>query len=267
MIRSKASIPAILVLALAALALAPSGAQAFMKDGCGAGKCADCHELTVEEATKLVKPLEIDKVHEVRESPVKGMWAVDAEKGGARGTLFIDYGKKHILQAQILRLDTKENVTAVRKVDPAKIPLDNALLVGRADAPKRIVVFSDPDCHFCSILHASMRAVVDNNADVAFRILLFSRNNDPATIRKAQAILCAKSLPMLDNAYAGQPVPAPACDTPEPVLNAKIAATVGVSGTPVLIFPDGRLVPGSRDPEGILRLLKEDETLAPKRIN
>jgi thiol:disulfide interchange protein DsbC len=262
--RPPAGILTTLILTILTLGLLHADARAFMKDGCGSGNCVDCHALSTDEAAKLLKALEIDKVNSVSESPVKGLWAVEAEKGGAKGMVFVDFGKKHVLQAQIVRLDTKENVTAVRRIDPSKIALDNALLIGKADAPKKVVIFSDPDCHFCANLHKSILSVVEANPDVAFRIILFSRNNDPATILKTQAILCSRSLPMLDNAYAGKPVPAPECTTDAASLNAKIAAAVGVVGTPVLVMPDGRLIPGFREPDAILRLLKEDETLAPK---
>lgn len=265
MTRPPAGILTTLILTFLAIGLLHSDARAFMKDGCGSGNCIDCHSLNTEEAAKLLKPIEIDKVNSVSESPVKGLWAVEAEKGGAKGMVFIDYGKKHVLQAQIVRLDTKENVTAVRRVDVSKIDLGNALLVGKADAPKTIVVFSDPDCHFCANLHKSIHAVAEGNPDIAFKIVLFSRNNDPAVVKKVQAVLCSKSLPMLDDAYAGKPVPAPECATDAPAENAKVAAAAGVVGTPVLVMPDGRLIPGFREPDAILRLLKEDETLAPKQ--
>ena len=256
--RPKAAIPTILALTLLALALFPPPSRAFMDNGCGSGKCVDCHSLSVDEAARLVKPLDIERVTEVHESPIKGLWAVEAEKGGAKGTIFIDYGKKHVLQAQIIRLDTKENVTSARKIDPSKIPLATALLIGRPEATKKIIVFSDPDCHFCAKLHEAIKAVVAKEPDVAFQLLLFSRNNDPGAIRKAQAVLCTKSLPMLDNAYLGKYVPAPECATDAVAENARIAASVGVNATPVLVMPDGRMIPGFRDADAILRLLKEE---------
>ncbi len=245
------------ILTLIALVLLPTGANAFMKDGCGSGNCVDCHALTADEAMKLLKPMEIDKIAEVRESPVKGLWAVDAEKGGVRGTVFIDFGKKHVLQAQIIRIDTKENVTSIRKVDPSKIALDNALLMGKADAAQQIIVFSDVDCHFCANLHGSIKAIVAKEPGIAFRIILFSRNNDPNTILKERAVLCANSPEMLEQGYLGKPLPPPACTTDAATWNGKIAAELGINGTPVLILPDGRLIPGFRDPDAILRLLKE----------
>ncbi len=251
------------ILTFLTLALLPAGATAFMKDGCGSGNCVDCHALPLEEAARLLKPMDIDKVTEVRESPVRGLWAVEAEKGGAKGTVFIDFGKKHVLSAQIVRLDTKENVTGNRKIDPSRIALDNALLVGKADAPKTIIVFSDIDCHFCANLHGAIRSVVEKEPGVAFRIILFSRNNDLNTLKKTQAVLCARSLEMLDQAYLGKPLPEPGCTTTAAVENGKIAAALGVTGTPVLIMPDGRMIPGFRDPDAILRLLSEDAPPAP----
>jgi thiol:disulfide interchange protein DsbC len=264
MTRPAAGIFPILLLAFLATALLPGRAPAFMKDGCGSGNCIDCHALTAPEAAKVLKPLELDNVLHVSESPVKGLWSIEVEKGGARGTIFLDYGKKHVMQAQIVRLDNKENVTGVRRVDPSKIPLGNALTLGKPDAPKQVVVFSDPDCHFCGNLHKAIHAVVEGNPDVAFRIVLFSRSNDPATVKKVRSILCAKSMPLLDNAYLGLPLPEPACESGAAEENARIAADLGIAGTPALVMPDGRLLPGAREADSILRLLKEDEKLAPK---
>jgi thiol:disulfide interchange protein DsbC len=147
-------------------------------------------------------------------------------------------------------------------VDPSKIALGNALRIGREDARKTIIVFSDVDCHFCAQLHAAVKAVVEKDPSVAFRIILFSRNNDPATLKKTQAVLCARSLGMLDDAYLGKPIPAPDCASDAPVENAKAAAALGIVGTPVLIMPDGRLIPGFREADAILRLLKEGEPAA-----
>lgn len=267
MTRPSSAILAPILLAILLLAAGPDASLAFMKDGCGSGTCTDCHSLSVEEATKLLKPLEIDRAIEVRESPVKGLWAVEAEKSGARGTVFVDYGKQHVLQAQILRIDTKENVTGVRKVDPSKIPLGNAIRMGKADAKKTVIVFTDPDCHFCGKLHESIKQVIEKDPDVAFRLVVFSRNNDPAVLRKVQAILCSKSAAMLEDAYHGKTVPAPDCASDAAVENGKIAADFGVSGTPAIVFPDGRLIPGTRDADTILRMLKEGEAPPGKPVH
>ena len=42
------------VLACFLTIIALSDSDAFMKEGCGGGACADCHSLTSEEAVKIL---------------------------------------------------------------------------------------------------------------------------------------------------------------------------------------------------------------------
>ena len=249
--------------------IASTDAAAFMKDGCGGGACADCHSLTREEAGKILGGV-VDNVLSVSDSPVGGLWLMEVEKDGKRGPLYIDFSKDFVFSGQILQISSMTNVTgsrtaALSRVDPSTIPLAGALLVGMKTAKQKVIVFSDPDCHFCGKLHTELKAAVAKDPDVAFYVKLYSRNGNPASTRKAIALVCSKSEALLAEAYEGKAVPsAPAtCKDTTVAETARVAEQLTIRGTPTLVLPDGRIVRGYRDAETLERMLRE-KPAAPK---
>jgi len=252
-------------LALLVTILMPNDSRAFMKDGCGGGACSDCHSITREEAGKILGGL-VDNVVSISESPVGGLWLLEVEKGGNRRPVYLDYSKDFVISGQILQLSSMANVTgsrtaALSRVDPAEIPLEGALLVGKKTAKEKVIVFSDPDCHFCGKLHDEIKKVAEKDPNVAFHIKLYSRNNNPASVRKAISVVCSKSAKLLEEAYAGKeiPPPPPSCKDTTVERTAQVAEKLTIRGTPTLVLPDGRVVRGYRDAETLRKLIQEKE--------
>ncbi len=248
-----------LVLALGA---GTENALAFPKPGTKAGDCRDCHHLTREEAQKLLAPGGIDNVADVEPGPFKGVWEVVIVKGGKKYPLYVDYSKTYLINGQIIRIGTRENITGARyeslnviTTDPSKIPLGDALVVGKPTARRKVIVFSDPECHFCGKLHEELKTVTAKDPDVAFYIKLFSRNNSPPAAEKARAIVCSRSLTMLEDAYAGRPVPVASCASKAPEETFALTEKIGIRGTPAMVLPDGRVVSGYRDAAALRKLL------------
>ncbi|MDA8123416.1 MAG: DsbC family protein [Deltaproteobacteria bacterium] len=254
------------ILAACALLLCASGAHAFQKDGCGTGECVDCHTLDRGEADKILGGM-VDNVLNVEMSPVQGLWVVDIQKGGKKFPIYIDFSRNFLISGQVVRLSTKEDITGTRfealnavTVDLSEIPIDDALVVGNPAAGRKVVVFSDPDCHFCGKLHEEMKIVVGKDPDVAFCIKLYSRSNNPAVNEKAKAVICSRSLAMLEDAYAGKPIPPPGCNTGATDETFNLAEKLNIRGTPALVLPDGRIVGGYRTADALLKLLAEMKT-------
>lgn len=247
---------------LAGLLLRPQGAFAFPKDG-GRGECRDCHSLTREEAGTLLGGM-VDNVLNVEQSPVPGLWMADIAKGGRKAPVYIDFSKKFVFGGPLIRIGTKEDLAGARmaklnevKVDVSGIPLSDALVVGNPAAKQRVVVFSDPDCGYCAKLHGELRTVVEKKPEVAFYVKLYSRSGNPASAEKARSVICAKSMALLEEAYARKPLPPASCKTDAPEETLKLAGKINIRGTPAMILPDGRLVPGYRDANALLQLLAE----------
>ena len=69
---------------------------------------------------------------------------------------------------------------------------------------------------------------------------------------KAKAIVCEKSLALLEDAFEKKPLPKPKCETTVIDENIKLAQKLGISGTPAMILPDGKIVPGAMDAKTLI---------------
>jgi len=249
------------VVAAGAVLVLDGRPSAMQLDGCGAGACKDCHSLTPEEAGTLLEGL-VDRVRAVRFSEVGGLWEIDAEKGGSHFPLYIDYSKQFVLSGRVIRISTREDMTRRRvmemnTVDRSKIPLEDALVLGSPSASRKVIVFDDPECPYCIKLHAEMKKVVEKNPDVAFYIKMFPLVKiHPKSYDKARAIVCEKSMELLEASFAGKDLPPPGCDTRIVDENIRLAGEIGVRSTPTLILPNGLVLPGFKKAEDILKLIE-----------
>ena len=98
-----------------------------------------------------------------------------------------------------------------------------------------------------------MKKVITERRDIAFYIILYPLPMHKDAYDKAKAILCEKSLDLLDAAFEKKPLPKPSCDTKAVDENLKLAEKLGITGTPAVIFPDGTLIPGAMEADAIIR--------------
>jgi thiol:disulfide interchange protein DsbC len=260
---------------LLAFSLLTVSAFAFSQDtgmGCGGGKCSDCHSLSLKEATTLLKG--IDKVLAVEFAEVPGFWVVDAEKAGQKFPIFIDFSKKYILAGSIIKIATGEDLTqqritklnngkpaaaalpsaAARKIDIKTVPVDEAILLGRADAKTKVIVFTDPECPYCKKLHVELQEVVKADPDIAFLIKLMPLKMHPNAYGISKTILCsANPLAVLDASFSGAPVAPSACPTTKVDETLATAQQLGITSTPTLILPDGTILPGYKKAPDLLK--------------
>ena len=100
-----------------------------------------------------------------------------------------------------------------------------------------------------------MKKIVEERKDIAFFIKMNPLKIHPAAYEKAKAIVCEKSLTLLEDAHEKKPVPKPSCETSVIDENMRLAEKLGLSSVPVLIFPDGRVMPGYKDAKTLLSLI------------
>ena len=72
---------------------------------------------------------------------------------------------------------------------------------------------------------------------------------------KAKAIVCEKSLALLDAAFEKKPVAKPKCKTSAVDENIALGKKLGITGTPTLVMPDGRVASGFRDANALKALI------------
>lgn len=117
--------------------------------------CQKCHSLSNEEVGLILKKIKAQdaKILKIQMSPVKGLWEVDIDNKGQMGLFYVDFSKKFLVAGSILEVNaainkTKERIDELNKdkrINPASIPLKDALVLGSNKAPKKVIVFTDPD--------------------------------------------------------------------------------------------------------------------------
>jgi thiol:disulfide interchange protein DsbC len=128
-------------------------AHSLSKVGCE-GDCKKCHSLSTQEVNGILKKMNLSraKILNIQLSPVKSLWEIHIDDNGKKGIFYVDFSKKYLLSGQIIEVDTGSNKTAesarripTGKADVSKIPVNNALVMGNNLAPKKVIVFTDPD--------------------------------------------------------------------------------------------------------------------------
>ena len=254
-----------LLTAIAVSIIVASPSFAMAKDGCS-GDCISCHTLTEKDASALLTKIGAT-AKSVKQSPSKGLFEVLAEKDGKQGIIFIDYGKKHLLQGMIVSLETLQPVSAhaqdlpqpkqVTSVDVTTIPVDKAVIMGNPKGSKKLYVFTDPDCPYCRKGHLELKKLAASAPDVAIHVMLFPLPMHPGAYDKSRTVLETKSLELMDNAFDGKDVPKPSKESSKTAIDEiiKFANANGISGTPTMVMPDGRIEVGMRDAETLKKML------------
>ena len=100
-----------------------------------------------------------------------------------------------------------------------------------------------------------MKKITEARKDIAFYIKFFPLRSHPAAYAKAKAIVCEKSLALLEDAHSGKSLPKPSCETTAVDESMKLGEKLGISSVPTLILPDGRVMPGYKDAKTLLGLI------------
>lgn len=250
------------LLILFTLLIFSHNAFAMSADGCGAGSCADCHSLSLAETEQLLGGM-VDRVNHVEFAEIPGLWVAEVEKDQKKLPVYIDFSKQYMIAGNVIRLNDKENLTSQRsarmnKIDVGRIPLQDALLLGKSSAKTKVIVFTDPECPYCKRLHTELKEVVRRDPNIAFLIKLFPLKMHPNAYETSKSIICNKSMELLEVSFAGKPVPPASCDTAVVDQTLALVGELGIRSTPTLVLPDGLVVPGYKKAEALLVLIGEN---------
>ena len=101
-----------------------------------------------------------------------------------------------------------------------------------------------------------MKKIIEERKDISFYIKIYPLVKiHPGAYEKAKAIVCEKSLTLLDDALAGKPLPKPNCETTIVDENIRLAEKLGILSLPALVLPDGRVISGYVDSKTLTNLI------------
>jgi len=198
------------------------------------------------------------EVLSISETPVKGIYEV-VVKG--KQIVYTDIAAKYLFVGDLIDTEAKASLTEKRMselnaVDFDKLPFQYAIKEVRGDGSRKLAVFTDPDCPYCKQLERESLPGVNNVTIYTFLYPLAQLHPDAP--RKARQIWCSKNREATWTAFMrdGKALTGTdKCDTSALDKIEALGDQLGITGTPGLIFANGRMVPGAIGTEDIEKLL------------
>lgn len=179
-------------------------------------------------------------IDEVKKTSAKGIYEV---RVGSE-IYYSDSSANHFFRGEMLDTKTGINITRERiekltAIDFSALPLQDAIIWSHGDGSRKLVVFSDPNCSFCKKFEPELKQL-KNVTVYTFAYPILSADSE----QKSRTIWCAKdrartweewmlqgSLPEVDSA---------SCDAAAVGRNLALGQRLRISGTPTIVFEDGR---------------------------
>lgn len=200
------------------------------------------------------------KVHSVTKTPFNGLYEVflgdEILYTDEKFSVFIVEGK--LIDPKSRKNLTAERMEELTRVDFSTLPLSQAIKVVRGNGSRKLVVFSDPDCPYCKQLE--QQSLLGLNDVTIYTFLYPLEALHPDAANKSKAIWCSQDRTkawqdwMLNGQLAKGTT---TCNTPVEE-NAELGRKLGVRGTPLLIFSNGKRVSGAVPAQEIENRLSAD---------
>ncbi|HET6599599.1 MAG TPA: DsbC family protein [Burkholderiaceae bacterium] len=199
---------------------------------------------------------EFPKIDEITKTPIPGLYELRI----GTDVLYSDERGEHLIQGEITDTRTRTNLTQARidkltAIDFASLPLKDALVWKQGSGARKLVVFADPNCGYCKRFEKNMLQVEDVTV---YTFLLPILGGDSP--QKARDVWCAKDNGAVwrDWMIKGTPPPRSMgqCDTSALTRNIALGRKYRVTGTPSLVFEDGKRVPGALAPAQVEKQLQ-----------
>lgn len=204
--------------------------------------------------TNLAKNNPNLKIENVQPTEMKGIYS-----GTMSGQIvYLNDDAQHVIAGSMVRLKDQKNLTKdlivkQNTVDWKKLNLNDAIKVVKGNGQRQIAVFSDPNCPYCKKLEKELKNL--NNVTIYTFILPFK----PQSIAPSKQVYCEKNpaqawTDLIDTGI--QPTSQKPCSNPID-RNLALGKSLGITGTPTIIFSNGLKVTGAFSPEQIEEIFKD----------
>ncbi|MCM2359862.1 MAG: DsbC family protein [Geobacteraceae bacterium] len=237
-------------------------------EGCS-GDCTACHKVTREEVKDIFKNIDpAVAVEDVTPAPARGLYQITLKKGTTLQIVYLDFSKNYLLAGQLIDIKSKRDLTRqgvedATVIDPATIPLDNALVMGNPKGTRVLYLFSDPECPYCGKLHHTVAELVKEDPQLKVYIVLIPLDIHPDSLWKTESIVCKSkedmglAIKMLENSYEKKEVPRQSCGKVSGAELKKVGVRLGINVTPTVSFQNGKVFMGARGKDDIRKMLEQ----------
>lgn len=194
------------------------------------------------------------KIENLKATEMTGLYSGSLDKQ----VVYVNEEAQHLFFGSMIRLRDQHNLTkdlvlSQNSIDFKKLPLQDAIKTVRGTGKRQLAIFSDPNCPYCKTLEANLSQLKD------VTIYTFMYPIKSQSIIPSRQVWCSpnkeyawKSL--IQNAV--QPTASADCANPIE-RNLGLGKTLGLQGTPVIIFSNGFKVTGAYPAEEIEKIWKE----------
>ena len=161
---------------------------------------------------------------------------------------YVDAAVNFVIAGRMFDARTREDLTQKRldtalKVDFKSLPMDRAIKTTRGNGSRVLVTFEDPNCPYCKKLWQNMAEMKDVTIYTFLYPILSADSQE-----KSKGIWCSKDRAVAWDQYmVGGKAPAAAADGCKDPLeqNVALGRSLGINGTPTIIFADGTRAAGA----------------------
>ena len=193
---------------------------------------------------------------EIRATAMPGLYEV---RVGPAGIFYTDAQGDFLIQGAMMdtkarRNLTEERINALNAIDFSTLPLKDAIVFKSGNGRRKLAVFEDPNCSYCHRLETEL-AKVKNLTVYMFLYPILG----PDSTAKSQNIWCAANRTKAwQDWMLRQKTPAAAqCDTAAVQRVLEFGRGHRITGTPTIVFEDGRRVSGAMDAAALENMLEQ----------
>ena len=195
----------------------------------------------------------------IKPTPLDRIFEVELNTGEL---LYVDASGEYLFAGDLYQTtpDGLLNLTSatrqeaiLRKV--AAVPDEEAIIFEpEGEVKATLTVFTDVDCTYCRQLHGEREQL--HGYGIRVRYLAYPRGGEnAASYDKMISVWCSEDRHRsLTQAKNGQNLPVRECETPV-LAHYNLGNQLGIQGTPALVFPDGRLIPGYMEAQRLAAML------------
>lgn len=200
------------------------------------------------------------QVKSVTPTPVAGIY--ELVLSGSQ-IIYMDANANYFFSGELIDLRAKKSITQERietmnTANFNELPLENAIKEVRGKGTLKLVVFSDPDCPYCKELEKVM-AQIDDLTIYTFMMPIEALH--PQAKQKSIQIWCSENPTEAWTNWMRKnitPAGSRTCQHPIEEIIA-LGDSLGFTGTPTLIFPNGVTQAGYAPKDELLKLIQENQ--------
>ena len=199
---------------------------------------------------------QLPPIEEIRATVMPGLYEV---RVGPAGIFYTDAQGDFLIQGAMMdtkarRNLTEERINALNAIDFSTLPLKDAIVFKSGNGRRKLAVFEDPNCSYCHRLETEL-AKVKNLTVYMFLYPILG----PDSTAKSQNIWCAADRTKAwQDWMLRQKTPAAAqCDTAAVQRILDFGRGHRITGTPTIVFEDGRRVSGAMDAAALENMLEQ----------